>query len=112
MPTWYNEPAYIKIHISEFDPETISFTYGDMFPAFNPELDDGMEYRSNVYFYDEILQLIKKYGYPEKVKYSIKDAVYPKSAPINHFLKYIEAHVWSDDVPEKYKKQWRALHMK
>ncbi len=110
MNTWYNEPESIKIHISEFDLSTVSFTYGDMFPVFNPELDDGMEYRGNVYFFDEIVGLIEKYGYPEKINYSFRDGIFPKDAPVNHYLKYVEAHVWSDDVPEKYRKQWMAVH--
>ena len=38
METWYNTPAHVKIAISEFDLDTVSFTYGDMFPVFNASL--------------------------------------------------------------------------
>lgn len=103
MGTWYSDPACIRIHIDELDPDTVSFTYGDMFPVFNPDLDDGKEYRNQVYRYDEILDIIDKYGYPENIDYNLREGVYPKGAPMNHFLKYVEAHIWSDEVIDKFR---------
>ena len=62
LSSWYENSAYIKIPIEEFDVRTISFTYGDSHPTFSDRINDG------------------KYG-PER---------------------YIEAHIWSDDVIGKY----------
>lgn len=103
MSTWYMDPAVIEIHIEEFDPATVSFTYGDMFPIFNPDLDDGMEYRNTVYTYDEIVRMIQRYGYPEKIEYNLREGINQVGAPMNRYLKYVEAHVWSDDVAAKYR---------
>jgi len=103
MNTWYNNPAYIKIPVSEFDLDTVSFTYGDMFPVFNPALNTGEEWREQVYRYDDILKLIEKYGYPEDPEYDIKKRIFPKDKNIGRYLKYIEAHVWSDEVLDKYR---------
>jgi len=100
MKSWYLDPAHIQIGIEEFDPATVSFTYGDMFPVFNPRLDDGREYRRNVYTYDEIIGLIAKYGYPQQTE--------PPNAPTHCRLKYVEAHIWSDKVVGAYRGAWFA----
>ena len=49
LATWYEQSDYIKILISEFDVHNVSFTYGDTFPTFSPNIADGMEYRNTVY---------------------------------------------------------------
>lgn len=103
MKTWYNNPVYIRIPISEFDIDTVSFTYGDMFPVFNPRLNTGEEWWGQVYKYDRILNLIDKYGYPEDPDYDMKKRIFPKDKSIGSYLKYIEAHVWSDEVLDKYR---------
>jgi hypothetical protein len=107
MGTWYQEPGFIKIAIDEFALDTVSFTYGDMFPIFNTELNDGKEYRNTVYTYDEITEIIKIYGYPENIEYNLREGMYPSGAPMNHFLKYVEAHIWADDIPQKYCELWK-----
>ena len=99
MNTWYLAPDSLKISINEFDVNTISFTYGDMFPIFNPNLDGGEEYRNNVYRFDEVVELIDKYGYPQETENK-------PNAPVGHLLKYIEAHIWCDDVPMRYRNEW------
>lgn len=48
-----------------FDIRTLSFTYGDSMPTFSDRCADGKEYRKKVYFYDEIIKLIDKYGLPQ-----------------------------------------------
>jgi len=103
MNTWYNNPACIKIPFREFDINTVSFTYGDTFPVFNSNLNTGEEWWGQVYDYDGILNLIEKYGYPEDPEYDMKNRIFPHDKPINHYLKYIEAHVWSDEVLDKYR---------
>ena len=103
MTTWYNNAACIKIPVSEFDFDTVSFTYGDNFAVFNPNLNTGEEYWGNIYKYDGILKLIDKYGFPEDPEYHMGKRIFPQEKPINHYLKYIEAHVWNDDVLDKYR---------
>ena len=67
LSTWFENSAFIRIPIEEFDIKTISFTYGDAFPVFsnNRHKMDDKEYRRKLYTYDEILQLIDKYGLPQ-----------------------------------------------
>lgn len=102
LETWYSDPDYIKIPIEEFDINKISFTYGDMFPVFNPRLNKGEEYRNEVYTYDEILVLIKKYGLPQFID---KEYEFPAEC-------YIEACIWDDKVIDKYKKDWKEKNKK
>jgi hypothetical protein len=85
-----------KKHISEFDIHTVSFTYGDMFPTFSDRVTDDAEYRSQVYTYDEIIRLIDKYGLPQ---YKWNDPIFGQPA-------YVEAQIWSDDVPKKYREAY------
>ena len=86
--SWFENSAFVKISIEEFDKSTISFTYGDSHPTFSPKVKDGKEYRKKLYTYDEILGIIAKYGYPQDWN---NDGKYGPE-------RYIEAHVWSDEV--------------
>jgi len=101
----YENPAVIKIPLAEFDGLAVSFTYGDSFAAFNPALFGEEEYWNRIYFADEILDVIEKYGFPPHVEYDFKLGIYPSDKHINHHLKYVEAHVWSDEVFDKYRIQ-------
>lgn len=86
LETWYLEPDFIKIPIHALETNTISFTYGDMFPTFSPRVTDGREYRNTLYTYEEILDLITRYGLPQQWN---ADGRYGPE-------RYIEAHVWCD----------------
>jgi len=96
LATWYEQADYIKISISEFDMKTVSFTYGDTFPTFSPNVTNDMEYRRTVYTYDEILKIIEKYGMPQD----------KWDKPIFAQPSYIEAQVWSDEPVLRYKQSW------
>ena len=50
------------------------------------------EYRKKLYTYDEILEIIQKYGLPQDWN---DDGKYGPE-------RYIEAHIWSDDVIKEY----------
>jgi len=102
----YETPAVIMIPLKEFDPLTVSFTYGDSFAVFNPKLFGAEEYWNKIYFADEILEVIKRHGHPPYVEYDFKRGIYPTDKNINHHLKYVEAHVWSDEILEKYRDEW------
>jgi len=91
LATWYKNSDYLKIPIEKFDMKTVSFTYGDTFPTFSPNVTDDLEYRRKVYTYDEILVIIEKYGMPQD---SWNEPVFAKPC-------YVEAQVWSD-IPIKY----------
>lgn len=92
LASWFENCAFIKISIEEFDKSTVSFTYGDSHPTFSSKVNDGKEYRNKLYTYDEILGIIAKYGYPQD--WNDNGEYGPE--------RYIEAHIWSDDVIGKY----------
>lgn len=92
LSTWFENSAYIKIPIEEFDLETVSFTYGDSHPTFSPRLNDNKEYRKKLYLYDEILDMIAKYGLPQV--WNDDGRFGPE--------RYIEAHIWSDETIYRY----------
>ncbi|MPM61714.1 hypothetical protein SDC9_108574 [bioreactor metagenome] len=98
----YENPAVIKIPLKEFDPLTVSFTYGDSFSVLNSSLFGDEEYWNKVYFADEMLQIIDRLGFPPYVEYDFKRGIYPIDKNINHHLKYVEAHIWSDETIMKY----------
>jgi hypothetical protein len=94
LVTWFNNSSFIKIPINEFDVKSIYFTYGDAFPVFSDgkhKMDDK-EYRRMFYTYEEVLDLIKKYGLPQD--WNNDGAHGPE--------RYIEAHVWCDDAVSRY----------
>jgi len=87
---WFNQMDYIKIPLNEFNLDTVSFTYGDSFPIFfGAHFGNKSEYILNVYEYNEIIELIEKYGLPQND---------PKE-----YCSYIEAQIWSDEIINKYK---------
>lgn len=92
LEAWYKEYGYVKIHISKFNLNTVSFSYGDLFPTFSPRVNDGKEYRRNVYTYEEIVRLIQKYGLPQSWN---EDGRYGPE-------RYVEAQVWSDEALEGF----------
>jgi hypothetical protein len=92
LSTWFENCAYIKIPIEEFDLTTVSFTYGDSHPTFSPRITDNKEYRKKLYLYDEILEIIAKYGLPQDWN---DDGKFGPE-------RYIEAHIWSDETIYKY----------
>jgi len=100
----YDHPECVKIPLSAFDPMTVSFTYGDSFAVLNPALFGPEEFWGKVYFADEILALVDRIGMPPHVDYDFKRGIYPKGN-INNLLKYMEAHVWSDEVVGRWRER-------
>jgi len=95
LNTWFENGACIKIPMDEFDLKTVSFTYGDSHPVFSkgPHKMDDKEYRKKLYTYDEILLVIEKYGLPQD--WNDDGRFGPE--------RYVEAHVWCDDVIDRYR---------
>jgi hypothetical protein len=96
LATWHENSCFLKIPIDEFDIRTVSFTYGDSMPTFSDRVNDGKEYRKKIYTYDEILVIIDKYGLPQDWN---DDGKFGPE-------RYIEAHIWSDDVTKKFRELW------
>ena len=71
LSTWFENSAFIKIPIEEFDLRTISFTYGDSHPTFSDRVNDRKEYRKKLYTYVEILEVM------ERVLYSTRSGISP-----------------------------------
>jgi len=86
LETWYVEPASVCLPLSAFTPNTLSFTYGDIFPTFSPRVTDDREYRRTVYTLEEILGIIEKYGLPQD--WNVDGAFGPE--------RYVEVQVWDD----------------
>ena len=102
ISTWFENASIIKIPIKEINLDFVSFTYGDTLTVFNAKLFGDEEYWGKVYKYNDMLNLIDKYGYPEDCIYNGIKGIYPTEKPFSHYPKYIEAHIWSDEVFEKY----------
>lgn len=96
LSTWYEQMDCLKIPMEEFDLRTLSFTYGDSMPTFSDKINDGKEYRKKLYVYEEILDIIQKYGLPQD--WNDDGAHGPE--------RYIEVHVWSNKTIEKYVCAW------
>ena len=92
LSSWFEDPGVIKIPIEEFDTSKISFTYGDSMPTFSPRVKDRKEYRKKVYTYDEILDIIARYGLPQD--WNDDGSHGPE--------RYIEAQVWTDEPIKRY----------
>jgi hypothetical protein len=93
--SWFMNNEIINIPLEEFDKNTISFTYGDSFPTFDPTTGETQEYRQNIYTYNEIWNIINKFGMPQ-------DKPYTENVPY-YYVYYVEAQIWSDEIIKKYK---------
>ena len=82
----------MKIPVSAFQPETISFTYGDLFPTFSPRVNDQKEYRRQIYTLSEIAGIVQKYGFPQE--WNIDGEFGPE--------RYIKVQVWDDKPLQVY----------
>ncbi|MEC0370626.1 hypothetical protein [Paenibacillus chibensis] len=91
LKTWYAEGKEINIHIHEFKPDTLSFTYGDLFPTMR--FKDGKPYREQVYTLHEIMNVIKQFGWPQE--WNEDGSQGPE--------RYIEVQVWDEKVINKHR---------
>ena len=92
LQTWYQNGCFVKIPVQAFKPETISFSYGDLFPTFSPRVNDQKEYRRQIYTLSEIVGIIEKYGFPQD--WNIDGKFGPE--------RYIEVQVWDDKPLQGY----------
>lgn len=85
MKEWYLDGKELCIPLEKFKAESISFTYGDTFPAMRYQ--DGKPYRGKVYILDEIFEVIRAYGLPQE--WNRNGKLGPE--------RYIEVQVWDDE---------------
>jgi hypothetical protein len=82
--SWYEHGKELSIPMDTFRPETLSFTYGDIFPAMR--FKDGRPYRQQVYTLPEIPELVARFGLPQD--WNADGQLGPE--------RYIEVQVWSN----------------
>jgi hypothetical protein len=82
---WYPQGRELRIPLSAFEGEIISFTYGDTFPAMRYQ--DGRPYRGQIYTLAEIPALVEQFGLPQE--WNAEGKLGPD--------RYIEAQVWADE---------------
>lgn len=82
--SWYPDGCELRMPLAAFPPDSLSFTYGDSFPAMR--FADGKPYRGQVYTLADLPELIARYGLPQEWNAD------GHSGP----ERYIEAQVWDD----------------
>lgn len=88
--TWYRNGKELRIPVRKFDWMTVSFTYGDTFPAMRYQ--DGKPYRGQVFRHEELPALIQEHGLPQ----------FRNPNGQNGPDRYIEAQIWTDEPLESY----------
>ena len=91
-------PKKLKIPLSLFDSEMISFTYPDSMPSFNiPRTKRGKPYlkpfHGQVFTLDEITEVVQTYGLPED-RWKVEE--------LWRYDRFIEAQVWDVRPIEKF----------
>lgn len=84
LQQWYPQGMELNIPVAAFNPERISFTYGDLFPTMR--YADGKPYRGQVYTLKEILEVVREYGLPQKWNAA------GDSGP----ERYVEVQIWEE----------------
>jgi len=98
--SWYINPGVIKISLTHFKSEHISFTYPDSMISYQlfdePKLE---KYRKNcsgkIFLLSEINNLINEYSLPSEKKSKAEERL--------KYDRYIEAQVWDDSIIKAYK---------
>ncbi len=88
--SWYPRGCELRIPLSAFSAEIVSFTYGDTFPAMRYQ--DGKPYRGQIYTMAEIPGLVEQYGLPQD--WNARGILGPD--------RYIEVQVWADEPLKPY----------
>jgi hypothetical protein len=88
--SWYPNGRELRIPIACFQPEVLSFTYGDTFPAMR--VKDGGHHRGRVYTLAELPELVAEFGLPQETN------PWGQHGP----ERYIEAQIWDDEPIRAY----------
>jgi len=87
---WYVDGRELQIKLASIPEDSVSFTYGDSFPAMNYR--DGKPYRGQVYVMSELREVIRQYGLPQDWNPDGRGG--PE--------RYIEAQIWNDNPLREY----------
>lgn len=90
LESWYREPKMIAIDWDEFSEESISFTYGDLFPTMRYQ--DNKPYRNKIFTKNEIIKLIEEYGLPQDWNKN-----WDKGPE-----RYIEVQIWDEEAIKQF----------
>lgn len=90
VKTWYVHGCEVCIPLAEVPPSSISFTYGDSFPAMRYQ--DGRPYRGQVYTLAELPELVARFSLPQ---------IWNPEGSFGSD-RYIEAQVWDDTPVQAY----------
>jgi len=98
--SWYINPGVMKIPLSDFEPEHISFTYPDSMISFQLYDESQFatyrkEYNGQVFLLNEMEDLIRKFGLPTEEKWKTEEKM--------NYDRYIEVQVWDDLIVNEYK---------
>ena len=93
LESWYRKPAWVSIDWNEFSEQSISFTYGDLFPTMRYQ--DNKPYRRQIYTRNEITKLIEQFGFPQEWN------KHGDQGP----ERYIEVQIWDEEVIKRFYKQ-------
>lgn len=90
--SWMNNRStkkiFLRTPLENIDLRYVSFTYGDSFSAFNPDNKKyNREYYAKVYNYEQIKEIVKKYGFPSQWNKKAKKG----------YESYIEMQIWKND---------------
>jgi len=99
LKSWFVNPEVLKIPIDEFDLSAVSFCYGDIFPTFGSSKKSSKEYKNQVYTYDEITEIIQKYGLPQDWNPDGKGG----------YERYVEVHLWDTNPVDRYIMKYNRL---
>ncbi|WP_440117917.1 hypothetical protein [Paenibacillus sp. QZ-Y1] len=86
LESWYTEPDWVMVSWDDLPADSVSFTYGDLFPTMR--YPDGKPYRKQIYTKDEILEVIQTYGWPQE--WNCQGDQAPE--------RYIEVQVWDEHI--------------
>lgn len=90
LETWYEKPGFVEVPWGEIAEESISFTYGDLFPTMRYR--DDKPYRRQVYTKQEIVTVIERFGWPQA--WNKQGEHGPE--------RYIEAQVWDERAIHRF----------
>ncbi|MCQ6562995.1 hypothetical protein [Paenibacillus mendelii] len=90
LESWFNNPSSLSMSWDEWNEDSISFTYGDLFPTMR--YTDNKPYRKQVYTKNEIIDVIAEFGFPQEWN-KLGD-----QGP----ERYIEVQLWDEDVIRRY----------
>ena len=98
--SWYVNPGVVKIPLSAFNADHISFTYPDSMVSFQfhdePKLAAyKKDENGKVFLLNEIEEVINKHGVPGEEKWGSDERM--------KYDRYIEAQVWDDSVIRSFK---------